>query len=327
MTAGPNTHTFTAMMRNWQDRLIAVERRLARSAQGSGTYVGAVGPGLDTTGAGTSGDPLIIAVEPQLTPDLPSIPAGTNLNDLGGTGWYVQRLSANATLALNYPVTRAGHLEVSGSGGQGYYLQTYTEYYGIDGAPPRQWRRIHHNGTWSPWFEDLTTLPARLEATVLTPMVTNCNDAIENGWYRAPSATNSPTSTAGGFINVYRATSATSNIRQEFRRVVVGDHRTWTRTSGDYGATWSAWSLTQRQTEVGTVAVPAINNGTGTTITINYSNAFPATPEVFVQMQTTARVTTATLTKNTTACQIRFDNFSGANSAAATAAWMAVDPG
>lgn len=32
MTTGPNTHTFSALMQNWQNRLVAVERRLARTA-------------------------------------------------------------------------------------------------------------------------------------------------------------------------------------------------------------------------------------------------------------------------------------------------------
>ena len=116
-------------------------------------------------------------------------------------------------------------------------------------------------------------------------------------------------------------------IRQEFRRTVHGDYRVWARSSSDGGGTWAPWVMTSRQFETGSVSVPAINNGTGTTITVNYTTAFAATPDVFVQMQGTARVTTATLTKNTTACQIRFDNFSGANAAASTAVWQAMDPG
>ena len=310
MTAGPNTHTFPAMMKDWQNRLVAVERRLARSPVIPDPYV----------------------LPDRLAADLPSIPGGTNLNTILETGWYIQRTTANATLALNYPVLRAGHLEVSNSGGVGYVLQTYTEYVSTSAStlPAREWRRTYYNGTWSPWFEIPSTpyvLPGRLERGTDITSVANCNSAVEAGWYLANNATNAPIATAGGSLMVYRATSTASNIRQEFRRVVVGDYRTWTRTSGDFGATWSAWVMTERQMEIGTVAVPAINTGTGTTLTINYTVPFAATPEVFVQMQTSARITTATLTKNTTACQIRFDNFSGGNAATSTAVWQAIDPG
>lgn len=311
MPAGPNTHTFKAMMTDWQNRLVAVERRLARAPTPEPPYV----------------------LPDRLSADLPSIPAGTNLNDVIETGWYVQRSSANATFPLNYPVARAGHLEVSGSGGAGYYLQTYTEYASTSSTtvPAKRWQRTFYNGTWHPWFEMPTvpyTLPGRLERGSDIASVANCNSAIESGWYLASNASNAPIGTAGGSLMVYRATSAATNIRQEFRRVVVGDHRTWTRSSGDSGATWGPWVMTERQFETGTVSVPAINNGTGTTITVTYANPFlSGTPDVFVQMQTSARITTATLTKNTTACQIRFDNNSGGNAGVSTAVWQAMDPG
>jgi hypothetical protein len=89
--------------------------------------------------------------------DIATLPPATNLNSVTATGWYIQRLSAESTVALNYPINRAGHLEVSGGlmgTGADLIMQTYTEYAPVAaGAPARQWRRTHYNGTWEPWAE------------------------------------------------------------------------------------------------------------------------------------------------------------------------------
>lgn len=102
--------------------------------------------------------------------DLPSLGAGVNLNTLVVTGWYIQDASANATLALNYPVTRAGHLEVSGGlmgVGTDFVLQTYTEYAPTGtGLPARKWERTQYNGVWQPWNEIVSADAYRLSQTV-----------------------------------------------------------------------------------------------------------------------------------------------------------------
>lgn len=71
------------------------------------------------------------------------IPAGTNLNTLTNYGVWFNPANANATLALNYPSTQAGSLQILQDAGS---TQIYTEY-----ASGRQFRRGLYTGTWSPW--------------------------------------------------------------------------------------------------------------------------------------------------------------------------------
>lgn len=71
------------------------------------------------------------------------IPAGTNLNTLTNYGVWFNSANANATLALNYPSTQAGSLQILRDAGT---TQIYTEY-----ASGRQFRRGLYTGTWSPW--------------------------------------------------------------------------------------------------------------------------------------------------------------------------------
>jgi len=71
------------------------------------------------------------------------IPAGTNLNTLTNYGVWFNPANANASLALNYPSTLAGSLQVLQDAGT---AQVYTEYGG-----GRQFRRGLYSGTWSAW--------------------------------------------------------------------------------------------------------------------------------------------------------------------------------
>lgn len=71
------------------------------------------------------------------------IPAGTNLNTLTNYGVWFNSANANATLALNYPSTLAGSLQILRDAGT---TQIYTEY-----ASGKQFRRGLYTGTWSPW--------------------------------------------------------------------------------------------------------------------------------------------------------------------------------
>lgn len=71
------------------------------------------------------------------------IPAGTNLNTLTNYGVWFNPANANASLALNYPSTQAGSLQILQDAGS---TQIYTEY-----ASGRQFRRGLYTGTWNPW--------------------------------------------------------------------------------------------------------------------------------------------------------------------------------
>lgn len=73
------------------------------------------------------------------------IPAGVNLNTLTNNGVWFNPANANATLALNYPSTQAGSLQVLQDAG---VTQIYTEY---SSGAGRQWRRGLYSGMWNAW--------------------------------------------------------------------------------------------------------------------------------------------------------------------------------
>ncbi len=73
-----------------------------------------------------------------------SLGGGVDLNTLTITGWYYQNMNTNAASGSNYPVNRAGVLEVYETGGMTY--QTYTEY-----SSSTKWTRSRYQSTWYPW--------------------------------------------------------------------------------------------------------------------------------------------------------------------------------
>lgn len=83
------------------------------------------------------------ATDVRAIPFYGQIPAGKNLNTLTEPGIWFNPANANATLALNYPGTNAGSLQVLQDAGT---TQIYTEY-----ASQRQFRRGLYSGTWNPW--------------------------------------------------------------------------------------------------------------------------------------------------------------------------------
>lgn len=73
------------------------------------------------------------------------IGAGVDLNTFTVPGSYGQNLTSNATLALNYPIARAGGLLVQRAANN-MVNQTYTDYQ--NGS---QWVRSMYQTTWSAW--------------------------------------------------------------------------------------------------------------------------------------------------------------------------------
>lgn len=80
-----------------------------------------------------------------LTATANAIPSGANLNDYNTSGAYGQSQSAQASLALNYPVAKAGTLFVQ-NGGSVITTQIYQEY-----DSGRIWNRARYQTTWSSW--------------------------------------------------------------------------------------------------------------------------------------------------------------------------------
>lgn len=80
--------------------------------------------------------------------------AGVDLNTIIAPGVYPQDTTANATLALNYPVALAGLLEVFSYPNSAMYWQRYTAYSGsVSGSKGTVYVRgyYHGDGAWSPW--------------------------------------------------------------------------------------------------------------------------------------------------------------------------------
>lgn len=85
------------------------------------------------------------AADVRAIPFFGGIGAGTNLNTLTECGIWFNPANSNASLALNYPSTQAGSLQVLQDAG---VTQVYTEY---SSGAGRQWRRGLYMGTWSAW--------------------------------------------------------------------------------------------------------------------------------------------------------------------------------
>lgn len=122
--------------------------------------------------------------------------------------------------------------------------------------------------------DTLRLVPTRLGAAADIKGVTDCNQALEAGWYRAPSAANSPVSASGGSLMVFRAASNAAAIRQEFRRIYYDgsgeDTRMWTRTSLDSGASWSAWKLGYQPEDTGWIVPTSFVNGFSNGSSVGY---------------------------------------------------------
>lgn len=75
-----------------------------------------------------------------------AIGSNVNLNTLVTAGFYTQQLTAQATVALNYPSNIAGLLEVSHNPSQTMVYQRYTSY-----LTNAIWVRSRYQNVWNEW--------------------------------------------------------------------------------------------------------------------------------------------------------------------------------
>jgi hypothetical protein len=78
---------------------------------------------------------------------IPQLGSTEDLDAFVYTGQWGQPLSANTSLAHNYPATTAGLLEVFRSHPQGSMVHQRYSVYGGN----QVWWRTYYNGTWNPW--------------------------------------------------------------------------------------------------------------------------------------------------------------------------------
>lgn len=77
--------------------------------------------------------------------------SGTDLDNVVTPGSYIQNANVNATLALHYPVTYAGSLEVTYQGPSGMVYQQYQVYSSSPSVPNSVWVRGRYSSAWSAW--------------------------------------------------------------------------------------------------------------------------------------------------------------------------------
>ncbi|MCK2122107.1 tail fiber protein [Pseudomonas sp. PNPG3] len=180
-----------------------------------------------------------------------AIPGNANLNDYTTSGSYGQVQNAQASLAQNYPVAKAGTLFVQ-NGGSTITTQLYQEY-----DSGRVWNRARYNSTWSAWSMcwDTDTLVKTTTATDSTPgrmlkvgdyglggqvSVTDANDALLSGFYRLNSTyKNSPVAGKAAWILV----QAYDNSVIQYAAVAgVTTADMWVRKKLGTSGVWGAWS-------------------------------------------------------------------------------------
>lgn len=212
-TPPPIDKTLTGVLKQMAARLTLLERRTTKAASW--------GP--------ISGRP------PQIDSNALLL-GSTDLNTVMASGWYVQTSNSNATTARNYPAPagRAGELEVTGNiAGTDFVMQRYTDYQNNE-----TWRRTHYNGTWYGWRLERDEVPVRLSADGKT--VTDWNDAIEVGFYRANGAANAPPGWAAG-VAVFVREGPSRVIQEAVSETTSPDTQIITYRRTLSGSTWTAW--------------------------------------------------------------------------------------
>lgn len=204
------TSTWGAWVETWHTGNLAKTLSQTDTTAGSLLKVGDFGLGVTQT----------MGANPMAT--------GTNLNDVIVSGMYGQGQNTNATLALNYPVAKAGTLLVQ-RGSQTIVTQKYTEY-----DTGREWTRSIYNGVPSVWAMLWDTVT--LEKTVST-LDSNVGRMMKVGdfglgnntgvkWTFATDADWSKPGGWSGFINV--AASKANGVTFPVISGFTSNYVTWT---------------------------------------------------------------------------------------------------
>ena len=145
------------------------------------------------------------------------IDASVNLNTLTTQGIYHQSSNANAASGTNYPMPRAGLLEVYKYATGTMVYQRYTTYDGYSGVFHREW----YSTSWSPWrefdiVEDVSVYASMgsVTANAYIPIVS----PILNGGFTSPNATTLVAPSTGTYqINVAQLISPASASYYQLR--------------------------------------------------------------------------------------------------------------
>lgn len=175
------------------------------------------------------------------------IPSGINLNALTGSwfGQYYQTSSSAASVALNYPVSLAGVLEVQQTAvtGSAGCVQIYTTY-----STLATYKRTYYSGSWSPWrrlFHDQDVIPVANGGTGQTTI-----QGMKSAFGFGTVADQNIVPTSMGGTGSADNAQAWLNIRPQGSTPLAGD------PVNDYDATTKRW--VENLVNTGTVG-PSMN--------------------------------------------------------------------
>lgn len=175
------------------------------------------------------------------------IPSGINLNALTGSwfGQYYQTSSSAASVALNYPVSLAGVLEVQQTAvtGSAGCVQIYTTY-----STLATYKRTYYSGSWSPWrrlFHNQDVIPVANGGTGQTTI-----QGMKSAFGFGTVADQNIVPTSMGGTGSADNAQAWLNIRPQGSTPLAGD------PVNDYDATTKRW--VENLVNTGTVG-PSMN--------------------------------------------------------------------
>ncbi|TWC11433.1 hypothetical protein FBY06_14422 [Pseudomonas sp. SJZ085] len=138
------------LQRQISDALATLGNKATNGANGDITSLSGLTTALSIAQGGTGAKSLAAAQAALGINTAINLPAGTDLNNIQATGFYMQQANANASLVLNYPVAAAGSL-VGVQLGSAITTQTYTVY-----NTGEQYVRSRYVAVWSDWRLTIT---------------------------------------------------------------------------------------------------------------------------------------------------------------------------
>ena len=167
-----------------------------------------------------------------------------DLNSVTTPGNYLQDVSANATAGRNYPIVRAGHLEVHGGASSSFVMQRYTEY--DDSIARDVWVRTKYLTVWGAWQLMLNAAQTELGTEDLDT-IKSPGFYIQSETAEATLARHYPVDSLNGHLVVESAGGASpSRVAQKYQSSASSTSTSRLFWRAFSGGTWSAWSEAAR---------------------------------------------------------------------------------
>jgi len=132
------------LQRQISDAVAALGNKAAKGANSDITSLSGLTTAVSIAQGGTGATTLAAAQAALGINSAINLPTGTDLNNIQATGPYMQQANVNATLALNYPVAKAGSLTV-------VHLASITTQFYLVYDSGDIYSRSRYSTTWYPW--------------------------------------------------------------------------------------------------------------------------------------------------------------------------------